>query len=129
MGFNSVCEKHPWGPPADLIGKNPAPEAQLSLAQHGAEGGVLGNFENRPSPFRDVRVLTAFSSLRHLEMISSNSADVPIEIYTPERKAEFLLLNAVDERDYQAAVAEVRKLGIDPSKIPHNTKARKPRRS
>ena len=62
-------------------------------------------------------------------MISSNSADVPIEIYTPERKAEFLLSNAVDEKDYQAALEEVRRLGLDPSKIPHNTKARKPKRS
>ena len=62
-------------------------------------------------------------------MISSNSADLPIEIYTPERRAEFLLSNTVDAQDYQAAVAEVRKLGLDPSKIPHNTKVRKPRRS
>jgi AbrB family looped-hinge helix DNA binding protein len=50
---------------------------------------------------------------------------VPVEIYTAERKAELLLSNAVDAKDYQAAVAEVRKLGIDPAKIPH----RKPSRS
>ena len=53
---------------------------------------------------------------------------VPVEIYTPERKAEFLLSNAVDVKDYQAAVEEVRKLGIDPAKIPHY-KPRKPSRS
>jgi hypothetical protein len=62
-------------------------------------------------------------------MISSNSADIPIEIYTPERKAEFLLSNTVDAQDYKATVAEVRKLGLDPSKILHNTKVHKPRRS
>lgn len=45
---------------------------------------------------------------------------VPVEIYTPERKAEFLLSNAVDWKDYQAAVKEVRKLGIDPASIPHH---------
>jgi AbrB family looped-hinge helix DNA binding protein len=49
---------------------------------------------------------------------------LPVEIYTLERKAEFLLSNAVDAEDYEAAVAEVRRLGIDPSKIPHH----KPRR-
>jgi len=67
--------------------------------------------------------------LRYLEMISSNSTDVPIEIYTPERKAEFLLSNAVDTKDHQAAVEEVRKLGLNPSKIFHYKKARKPKRS
>ncbi len=49
-------------------------------------------------------------------------AAVPVEIYIPERKAEFLLSNAVDARDYQAAVEEVRKLGIDPGDIPHYKK-------
>jgi len=44
---------------------------------------------------------------------------VPIERYTPERKAEFLLSNAVDADDYREARKEVRKLGLDPDKIPH----------
>ena len=48
------------------------------------------------------------------------AAAVPIEIYTPERKAEFLLSNAIGWDDYQAALAEVKKLGIDPSTIPHH---------
>ncbi|MGB8769212.1 MAG: hypothetical protein WCC92_06340 [Candidatus Korobacteraceae bacterium] len=52
-------------------------------------------------------------------------AAVPVEIYIPERKAEFLLSNAVDARDYQAAVEEVRKLGIDPGDIPHYKKVRR----
>jgi hypothetical protein len=42
-----------------------------------------------------------------------------VEIYTPERRAEFLLSNAVDAKDYQAACEEVRQLGIDPVNIPH----------
>jgi len=50
---------------------------------------------------------------------------VPVEIYTAERKAELLLSNAVDAGDYQAALAEVRKLGVDPAKISR----RKPRPS
>jgi hypothetical protein len=43
----------------------------------------------------------------------------PVEVYTAERKAEFLLDNAVDEADYSRAKEEVRKLGLDPARIPH----------
>jgi len=52
---------------------------------------------------------------------------IPLEIYTPERKAEFLLSNATDVDDYRAAVAEVRKLGLNPTKIRHQ-KPPRPRR-
>ncbi len=44
---------------------------------------------------------------------------VAVETYTPERRAEFLLSNAVDEDDYALAVREVRKMGLDPEEIPH----------
>lgn len=44
---------------------------------------------------------------------------VPVERYTPERKAEFLLSNAIDEADYRKARKEVRKLGLDPDTISH----------
>ena len=42
-----------------------------------------------------------------------------VEVYTPERKAEFLLSNAIDAEDYARAREEVRKLGLDPDFIPH----------
>lgn len=42
-----------------------------------------------------------------------------IETYTPERRAEFLLSNAVNSKDYARACQEVRKLGLDPAKIKH----------
>ena len=48
---------------------------------------------------------------------------VPIEVYTPERRAEFLLSNAVDADDYAWAVEEVRRLGLDPDAIPHHKPA------
>jgi bifunctional DNA-binding transcriptional regulator/antitoxin component of YhaV-PrlF toxin-antitoxin module len=48
---------------------------------------------------------------------------VPIERYTPERKAEFLLSNAVDAADYRKARKEVRKLGLNPDSIPHRRPA------
>ena len=34
------------------------------------------------------------------------------ELYSPERKAEFLLNNAIDQADYEAACAAVRQLGL-----------------
>ena len=46
-------------------------------------------------------------------------ATIPIEIYTPERKAEFLLNNAVTPEDYAWAVKEVRKMGLNPENISH----------
>jgi AbrB family looped-hinge helix DNA binding protein len=44
---------------------------------------------------------------------------LPVEIYGPERKAELLLENAVDEEDDRRAREEVVKLGLDPDAIPH----------
>lgn len=44
---------------------------------------------------------------------------VALELYGPERKAEFILSNSVDAEDYALAVAEVRALGLDPDAIPH----------
>jgi AbrB family looped-hinge helix DNA binding protein len=44
---------------------------------------------------------------------------IPIERYSPERKAEFLLSSAIDAADYRKARKAVRKLGIDPDSIPH----------
>jgi AbrB family looped-hinge helix DNA binding protein len=44
---------------------------------------------------------------------------VPIESYTAERQAEFILSNALDEKDYTRARAIVEEMGIDPDSIPH----------
>jgi len=44
---------------------------------------------------------------------------MPLESYGPERRAEFLLNNAVDADDYARAVEEVRAMGLDPEAIPH----------
>ncbi len=48
---------------------------------------------------------------------------VPLELYSDERKAEFLLSNAVDAEDYSRALEEVRAMGLDPSKIDHHRPA------
>lgn len=44
---------------------------------------------------------------------------LPVEVYSPTRRAELLLNNAVTEEDYRAALDEVRRLGIDPDRVPH----------
>jgi AbrB family looped-hinge helix DNA binding protein len=48
---------------------------------------------------------------------------VPIEKYSPERKAEFILSNATSDADYRRARKEVQKLGLDPDSIPHRRPA------
>ena len=45
------------------------------------------------------------------------AAIMPVELYSPERKAEFLIANAVDAADRRKAEEEVRTLGLDPRKI------------
>src|SRR3974390_1552191 len=45
---------------------------------------------------------------------------LPVEVYTPERKAEFLLNNTVDIEDYRRARAEVARMGLDPDRIQHH---------
>jgi len=45
---------------------------------------------------------------------------LPIEIYTPERRAEFLLNNAVSAEDERRARAEVKRLGLDADRIKHH---------
>jgi AbrB family looped-hinge helix DNA binding protein len=42
-----------------------------------------------------------------------------VEVYTNERTAEFLLNNAVGADEFDSAVAEVRRMGVDPDAIPH----------
>src|SRR5438067_2799508 len=52
------------------------------------------------------------------------AAILPVEFYTPERRAEFLLNNAVDSSDYRRARAEVKRLGLNPDKIQHSRPSR-----
>lgn len=42
-----------------------------------------------------------------------------VEIYSPERKAQFLLNNALTLEEYAWAMDEVKKLGLNPENIPH----------
>lgn len=49
--------------------------------------------------------------------------DPEVEIYTPERFAEFLLNGALDAEDYAAARREVEALGLNPDEILHEPPA------
>jgi AbrB family looped-hinge helix DNA binding protein len=44
---------------------------------------------------------------------------LPVERYTPERRAEFLLSNAIDAEEYASAVEQVRAMGLEPEMIVH----------
>lgn len=44
---------------------------------------------------------------------------MPVETYTPERIAQFILSNAVGSDDYARACEEVRAMGLDPDAVIH----------
>jgi len=70
--------------------------------EYGLEEGALLIAESRPEGIL-LRPAVALS----------------VEMYSPERKAEFLLNNSVSPEDYEWAVTEIKKMGLDPDKIPH----------
>ena len=45
---------------------------------------------------------------------------LPLEPYSPQEKAAFLLNNAVDDADYDQARQAVLDMGLDPDSIPHS---------
>jgi AbrB family looped-hinge helix DNA binding protein len=47
------------------------------------------------------------------------AAAVPLEVYSPERRAAFLLENATDAEDYARVRDEVIAMGLNPDSIPH----------
>jgi len=44
---------------------------------------------------------------------------IPVEVYDDERKAEFILNGATSAQSYKWALQEVRRMGLDPDRIPH----------
>ena len=67
---------------------------------YGLEEGALISIESKPDGILLRPVIT-----------------LPVEIYSPEDKARFLLANSLTKEDYAWAVAEVRKMGLDPAPI------------
>lgn len=66
---------------------------------------------------------TVIAEARDDGILLRPAAVLPLETYSPRRKAEFLLSNAVDADDYAEAVRCVRELGIDPDDVPHEKPA------
>ena len=44
---------------------------------------------------------------------------LPVEIYSDERRAEFILSNTVDAKDYASARRAVKRMGLDPDRVKH----------
>jgi AbrB family looped-hinge helix DNA binding protein len=44
---------------------------------------------------------------------------LPIETYSQEQQASFLLSNAIDSQDYARARKTVQAMGLDPDTVPH----------
>ena len=86
-GVSKVGKRGTVGIPADLRRRFGIEEGSLVVAEE-RENGIL------------IRPAVA----------------LPLEKYTDERKAEFLLSNAVDPEDYEVAREEVRALGLDPAR-------------
>lgn len=82
-----------------------------------------------PAAFRKAYQIEEGSLLvaeaREAGILLRLAAVYPIEIYTAERKAEFLLNNTSTPEDYAWAVQQVRQLGLDPAKIPHQPPPRR----
>lgn len=53
---------------------------------------------------------------------------LPVEIYTPQRKAQFLLTNTTSLADYRRARKEVQALGLNPDSVPHHPPGSRRRR-
>lgn len=47
----------------------------------------------------------------------------PVEVYSEERIASFMLSNAVGVEDYAEACEDVRRMGLDPTQIKHRKPA------
>lgn len=47
------------------------------------------------------------------------AATVPVRLYSDKDKATFMLNNAGSQEEYQAALAAVKRMGLDPKKVKH----------
>jgi AbrB family looped-hinge helix DNA binding protein len=62
---------------------------------------------------------TVIAEQREDGVLLRPAVTLPIEVYSNERKAEFLLNNAVTDEDYARARDEVRSLGVNPDIVAH----------
>jgi AbrB family looped-hinge helix DNA binding protein len=85
----------------------------------------VGQGGDVPIP-QSIRELTGIEAGTRVQLEVSDDVIVirpvreDVELYSSERKAEFLLSNAVDANDYANACEVVRKLGLDPNQVAHH---------
>lgn len=77
-----------------------------------------------PAPLRRRFGLTEGSTVIAEEteegILIRPAVTLPVEMYSAERRAEFLLSNAVNEDDYGRAREAVQAMGLDPDSIDHH---------
>lgn len=73
----------------------------------------------REDEFQSMRREAKAKSCRKRPAASAKKTP-PVEMYTDERVAEFILGNTVDPADYARACKLVRKMGLDPANIDHD---------
>jgi hypothetical protein len=103
------------------------PSSQLSTANSrvgptGARHGLHGLEKRSPSePRGSARRAMLISEIEPQDggVLIRPALLFPVEVYTPERKAQFILSSAFDAADYAGAVEAVRAMGLDPKTIPH----------
>ena len=97
-------------------------EARMESARVGKRGAIVVPAKLRKRlGIEEGTVVTAEE--REDGILIRPAVVVPVERYTAERKAEFLLSNATTGADYRRARKEVEKLGLDPDSIPHRRPA------
>ena len=100
----AIATRHP-GRVFSVFGVHPQVVAELSERALDAELAALE---------------TAVRDARRGGMVAPVAlGEIGLDLLTPERKAQFLLSNAVNVDDYAGAVEAVRAMGLDPDAIPH----------
>jgi AbrB family looped-hinge helix DNA binding protein len=93
--------------------------ARIESSKVGKRGGVVIPARLRKKYGIDEGTLV-IAEEREDGILIRPAVALPLETYSPERIAEFLLSNAVDAEDYARAVGRVRSMGLDPDSIAHS---------
>jgi len=99
------------------------PSKQLSQTAKVGRGGTVTIPAKLRKKFGITEGSTVIAEERDDGILIRPADTPPVEIYTPERIAQFILSNAVNSEDYVRAREEVRAMGFDPDSIIHEKPA------
>jgi len=91
---------------------------QLTTIRVGARGTVVIPAKIRRS-YRFDEGSLVIAETRPEGVLLRPMVALPVEIYSDERKAEFLLNSAMTSKEYSSAVKKVNDMGLSPENIPH----------